>query len=312
MQRICFVALFCIINIALATPDTNVPLAVVASFSILGDLVQVIGGPQVQVTTLVGPNGDTHVYQPTPNAVQAISQAHLVVINGLKFEGWMERLIKASRFSGQIVIASDGVTPRTLSQHTQNAHNDDWFHHQGNADPHAWQDLNNGMIYVQNITAGLIKVDPIHTVLYQQRSKQYLTQLESLHRETLMQLSFIPKERRKLITSHDAFGYFAAAYGLTILAPSGISTEAEASAADVAALIRQIRTEGVKAIFVENINDPRLMQQIATETGVTLGGMLYSDSLSTPEGHAATYLDMFRHNLRTLFQALIADTASYH
>ena len=270
------------------TEAATEPVPVVASFSILGDMVQTVGGAQVQVTTLVGPNGDAHVYQPTPRDAKAISEARIVVMNGLGFEGWIDRLIKSSGFTGRVVVASTGVVPDN----------------HGATDPHAWQDLKNGMIYVHNIATALMAADPNHAADYQRRAQDYLARLQALDQEVRAQLATLPPRNRRLITSHDAFGYFATAYGMTILAPVGTSTEAEASAADVAALIRQIRREQVKAIFMENITDPRLVERIAAETGVSMGGTLYSDALSETQGPAATYLAMFRNNLRVFMEAL--------
>ncbi len=264
------------------------PIPVVASFSILGDLVHNLGGDQVRLNTLVGPNGDAHVYQPIPRDIKAISEARLLVINGLGFEGWMDRLIQSSGFRGQVVVASTGVVP----------------HQHGVLDPHAWQDLQNGMIYVRNIAAALAAVDPDHATEYQNRTKAYLASLATLDQEVRDQLTALPPSSRKWITSHDAFGYFATAYGMTILAPVGTNTDAEASAAGVAALIRQIRREQVKAVFVENITDPRVVKQIAAETGAVMGSTLYSDALSDPQGPASTYIAMFRNNLQALVGAL--------
>ncbi len=273
---------------------TAVPIPVVASFSILGDMVQSIGGEAVHVTTLVGPNGDAHVYQPTPHDAKAVALAQLVVVNGLGFEGWMSRLVRSSGFTGQMVVATEGVVPRD---------------NHGVADPHAWQDLRNGMVYVRNIERALIAVDPLHATAYQAHAKDYLTRLDTLDREVRTQLAALPAENRRFITSHDAFGYFAAAYGLTLLAPVGASTDAEASAADVAALVRQIRREQVKAVFMENITDPRLVQRIAAETGAVMGGTLYSDALSDVRGPAATYLAMFHNNLQVLVETLTPTVA---
>ena len=283
------------------------PLSVVASFSILGDLVRTIGGDQVLVTTLVGPDGDAHVYQPTPFDAKAMAEARLVVVNGLGFEGWLERLVKASGFIGQVVVASAGVNTRAMAT----AHDQHYGHEgrHGMVDPHAWQDLKNGMIYVHNIAVALAEADPNRATSYQKRAEDYLTQLRSLDQEIRERLAALPTDRRKFLTSHDAFGYFAEAYDLTILSPVGISTDAEASAADVAALIRQVRTSRVKAIFVESITDPRLIERIAAETGAIVGGALYSDALSGPHGPAATYLSMFRNNLRVLLDVLATSAA---
>ncbi|MBF0159906.1 MAG: zinc ABC transporter substrate-binding protein [Magnetococcales bacterium] len=261
------------------------PVAVVASFTILADMVRVIGEDRVQVTTLVGPDGDAHAYQPTPVDARAVSQAQVLVINGLGFEGWMERLAQASGFKGRMVKASTGV--KQLGQ-----------------DPHAWQDLNNAKFYIDNITRVLTEVDPERAPAYRQASEHYRADLQALDTEIRHQLAELPPQRRKVITSHDAFGYFSAAYGITFLSPVGVNSEAEISAADMARIIRQIRSEGVKALFIENISNPKVAQRLAQETGAKMGGRLYSDALSGADGPAASYLDMFRHNVATLLRIM--------
>lgn len=266
------------------------PLKVVASFSILGDLVAQVGGDRVAVRTLVGPNGDVHVYEPTPADARDTATAGLVVVNGLGFEGWLDRLVEASGYFGQVAVASDGITPIRL---------------EGAADPHAWQSIANTETYAKNIVAALCKADATDCAVYEANAAAYLAELETLDASIKSGFSAIPPEKRQVITTHDAFGYFAREYGVTFLAPQGVSTESEASAGDVAALINQIRKEGVSAIFVENISDPRLVQQIANETGIEPGGELYSDALSVPDGPAASYIQMMRHNANLLQSAML-------
>ena len=266
------------------------PLTVVASFSILGDVVAKVGGEHVQMRTLVGPNGDAHVYEPTPADARDIAAAGLVVVNGLGFEGWLDRLVEASGYSGPVAIASDGVTPLRL---------------EGAADPHAWQSVANAEIYVKNIVEALCAADVSECSDYQANGAAYLGELQALDASIKAGFSAIANEKRKVITTHDSFGYFAHEYGIEFLAPQGVSTDSEASAGDVARLIEQIRHEGVSAIFVENISDPRLVQQIAAETRIALGGELYSDALSEPDGPAATYIDMMRHNASLLTNAML-------
>jgi len=290
----CCVGLICLLSFKLVFSAE--PLRVVASFSILGDLVNVVGGNHVQVTTLVGPGGDAHMYQPTPNDARTVAKAQLIVMNGLHFEGWLDRLIQASGFSGQVAVLSVGAKVRTVGSGT-NA-----------IDPHAWQNLQNGMIYVRNLSAALQKIDPTHAIDYQKRSEEYLVQIISLDQNIRERLAVLPPARRRLITSHDAFGYFADAYGLTILAPAGFNNDAEASAFRVGTLIRQIRAEQIYAVFVENVTDPRLMHQISRETGAKIGGILYSDALSFSQGPATTYLDMFRSNTKTLLEVLLSSS----
>lgn len=281
-------------------------LPVVASFSILGDMVGRIGGDRVAVTTLVGPDGDAHVYEPTPDDVKAVAAAKLLVVNGLGFEGWMDRLAEASGYSGPVTVASHGVTAREMAEEDEGGHAEadhaDHDHH--GTDPHAWQDVANAVIYVKNIAAGLDTADPEGKATYDANAAAYVAELEALDAEVRTAMAALPAERRKIITSHDAFGYFGAAYGLTLLAPEGVSTESEASATDVARIIRQIRDDAIPAIFVENIKDRRLVDQIAAETQAVVGGELYTDALSTKDGPAPTYVEMVRHNIRTLTEAL--------
>ena len=281
----------CTIALAISTPLwAEQPLKVVASFSILGDMVQQVGGDQIKVTTLVGADADGHVYQPTPADARTVARADLLVVNGLSFEGWIDRLIQASGYKGSVITATDGIQPQKMQVH--------------DTDPHAWQNLSNARIYIRNIVKGLSLADPAGASVYKANAVRYLEKLDAVEAEVVKTISSIPPQRRKVVTLHDAFGYFEAAYGLAFLAPVGISTESEASAADVAKLIRQIRKEQIPAVFIENISDPRLLEQITRETGARIGGVLYSDALSSTDGPASTYLDMFLYNTHTLAEAL--------
>jgi zinc/manganese transport system substrate-binding protein len=266
------------------------PLRVVASFSILGDLVAQVGGEHVEVRTLVGPNGDAHVYEPTPADARDVAAAGLVVVNGLGFEGWLDRLIEASGYGGPVAVTSDSVRPIDVS---------------GDIDPHAWQSVANAEIYVKNIAAALCAADAADCADYEANGAAYLAELRALDAAIKAGFAAIPAEKRKVITTHDAFGYFAREYGISFLAPQGVSTDSEASAGGVAKLIDQIRQEGATAVFFENISDPRLIAQIAREAGVHPGGELYSDALSEPGGPAATYADMMRHNANLLQSAML-------
>lgn len=295
-----------------ATAALAEPVKVVASFSILGDMVANVGGDHIALTTLVGPDGDAHVFQPSPSDARAVAGARLVIISGLGFEGWMERLTEAAAYKGKVVVASAGVTPREMAEeeeeegheeHAEEGHGHD-HHDHGNVDPHAWQDLSNGMRYVDNIAAGLIAADPANAADYRARAAAYRARLEALDAKVKAAINALPAERRKIITSHDAFGYFAAAYGLEVLAPQGVSTESEASAKGVALLINQIKETKAPAVFLENVTDPRLIEQIAKETGARIGGTLYSDALSGASGDASTYIAMFEHNVAALTAAL--------
>jgi len=281
----------CLIALTCSSPlSAEQPLKVVASFSILGDMVQQVGGERIEITTLVGANADGHVYQPTPTDARRVARADLLVINGLGFEGWIERLIQASGYTGQVMTATDGIQALQASEH--------------DTDPHAWQSLANARIYVRNIVKGLSLADQAGASVYQANAARYLEKLDAVEAEVLNSISAIPSQRRKVVTMHDAFGYYEAAYGLAFLAPVGVSSESEASAADVAKLIRQIRKDQIPAVFIENISDPRLLEQINRETGARIGGVLYSDALSSSDGPASTYLDMFRYNTQTLVEAL--------
>lgn len=302
-----------LLAMSLAAPaiaQSSEPIPVVATFSILGDMVERIGGEHVAVTTLVGPDGDAHVYQPTPADARAVSGARLLFVNGLDFEGWIDRLVEASDFRGTRVVATEGIEPIALEEseerHTDEGHaeTEGGDHAHGAFDPHAWQSLGNGEIYVRNIARALADTDPANAESYLANADAYVAEMRALDTEIRATVAAIPPSRRIVVTSHDAFGYFAKAYGLTFLAPQGISTESEASAADVAALIRQIREHQIPAVFVETISDPRLLDQIRRETGAAIGGTLYSDALSGTDGPASTYLDMMRHNAMTLAQTL--------
>jgi zinc/manganese transport system substrate-binding protein len=278
-------------------------LRVVATFSILGDMVTRVGGDRIEVKTLVGPRGDAHVYQPTPADAAELAKACLVFQNGLKFEGWMEKLIRSSGYKGTVVTTTDGI--ETIGVADRDGTRDKPGHDpSGKVDPHAWQSLANASIYVRNIKDGLCRLDVEGCSRYAANAAAYMSEIKRLESEILALMAAVPPAARKVITSHDAFAYFGRAFGIRFLSPRGVSTESEASAKDVARLIDQIRKEKVKALFVENISDPRLIQQIGRETGVVLGGTLCSDALSSTGGPAATYLDMMRHNARLIAGAV--------
>jgi zinc/manganese transport system substrate-binding protein len=267
----------------------------VATFSILADFVRNVGGERVQLATLVGPNGDVHVFAPTPGDVKTIAAANIVFVNGLGLEGWLDRLIAASGTHAAVVVASRGIKPRSdAREHSA-------------SDPHAWQSVGNAKIYVGNIRDGLIAADPSWENVYRANAAAYLAALDKLEAEIKAAIESIPLARRKVITTHTAFGYFGDAYGIEFIAPEGLSTDAEPSARDVARLIEQIRREKIPALFIENVTDPRLLQRIGEETGVGIGGTLYSDALSPPDGPAATYIDMMRSNVRELTKGWRAD-----
>ncbi|MDE2887759.1 MAG: metal ABC transporter substrate-binding protein [Gemmatimonadota bacterium] len=281
------------------TAGADDPIDVVASFSILGDMVRQVGGDRVRVTTLVGPDSDAHVYRPTPADARAVAGARLLVVNGLGFEGWIDRLTEASGYRGPVVTATAGVEPRRVADPDR-----------GEVDPHAWQSLANARIYVRNIADGLAAIDLAGAEMYYGNAARYVKEIDAVEAHVRKAIDSLPVERRKVVTSHDAFGYLSAAYGIEFHAPVGFSTEAEASAGDVARLIRQINKEKIPAVFVENISDRRLLDQIVRETGAQIGGTLYSDALSKADGPAGTHLDMMLHNILTLVAALCDSSGS--
>jgi zinc/manganese transport system substrate-binding protein len=283
--------LFCAVLIGFASVPARgqTRIDVVASFSIPGDFAREVGGDRVAVTTLVGANSDVHVYTPSPSDAQKVSNAKLLIINGLGLEGWLPRLVQSSGGKAAIVTATAGIAPRKLGS---------------DADPHAWQSVANAKVYVGNIRDALIGADPAGAAIYGANAAAYLARLDALDAEVRTAVAQIPEARRRVISTHDAFGYFAAAYGIAFIAPQGVSTESEASARDIAAIITQVRAGKIPAVFLENITDPRLMRRIAAETGARVGGMLYSDSLTEEKGDAPTYIDMVRHNIKALTSAL--------
>ena len=267
-------------------------LPVTASFSILADLVRVVGGERVAVTALVGPDEDAHVFEPKPIDVKNLLQTRLLVVNGLGFEPWAQKLVKAAGYKGQTVVTSQGIKPRTMHAGKGHSHAD--------TDPHAWQDPTNVVLYVRNISAALSKLDPGGADAYAANSDAYIQQLQTLDNDAKNQFAAIAADKRKVITSHDAFGYFGAHYGIEFFAPQGMSTEAEPSAKQVAQLIKQIQKEKIKAVFVENMSNPKLLAQLSKDAGVSVGPTLYVDALSKPNGPAASYLLLMRHNVTQL------------
>jgi len=277
-------------------------LKVVASFSIIADFARNVGGDRVDITTLVGPDGDAHVYEPRPADAAAVAAADVVLVNGLQLEGFIPRLVEASGGKAPVVELTRGgeMLKSGEDEHDHAAGEHHGHHHHGEFDPHAWQSVHNAGIYVKNIAEAFCAADAAGCDSYKANAAAYGDKLEALDGEIRAAVAEIPEDNRVVITSHDAFGYFEHEYGLKFLAPEGVSTESEASAADVAALIRQVREDKASAIFVENITNPRLIEQIAGETGVKVGGALYSDALSDASGPAATYIDMMKHNVNTI------------
>lgn len=281
------------------------PIPVVVSFSLLADMVREVGGPHVQVTSLVGPNEDAHLFDPTPADARRLASAKLVVVNGLGFEGWMSRLIKSSGYRGPLVVASQGIKSIPMAE---SKHNDAHGHRHTHsaADPHAWQSLPNAKRYVENISAALSKAMPAQAGVFKVRSAEYIQKIDALDQRTRSRIEAVAPERRRVITSHDAFGYFAVTYGVRFYPLQGLSTGSEASAADVARIVNEIRKNKVTAIFAENISDPRVLERVAQDSGAVVGGTLYADALSMPGTQADTYLKMFEHNVTTIVNGISA------
>jgi zinc/manganese transport system substrate-binding protein len=274
------------------------PVKVVATFSVLGDMVSTIAGDRVALVTIVGGDGDTELYKPTPADARALADARLLVMNGVnpEFEPWLDGLIKQSGFKGTKLVASDGA--KTITETEEEGHGE--IAGRPKTDQHAWHDLANGAVYAQNIAAGLAAIDPANAEFYRTRANAYVAQIHELDAWGKKEIAEVPKSKRRVITSHDGFEYLAKAYGIRIIPARGWINDKEASAADVARLMKQIRQDKIKAVFVENMNDPRVIERIARETGAEIGGTLYSDALSKPGGEASTYIDMFRHNITAL------------
>ena len=287
MRHLCLICLTLVISVFPARAEE--PLKIVASFSILGDLLRNVGGERVSVTTLVGADGDAHVYVPTPADARKIADARLVVVNGFGLEGWLPRLVKSAGGKASIVTATSGIAPLRQG---------------ADADPHAWQSVANAKIYAGNIRDALVAADPTSAPVFRANADAYLAKLDALDREVRAAVAEIPESRRRVISTHSAFGYFAAAYGVEFIAPVGVSTESEASARDIARIITQVRAAKIPAVFLENMSDPRLIRRISAETGAKVGGTLYSDSLTAEKGDAPTYIEMVRHNIKALTSAL--------
>lgn len=312
-----------------AAPVSAKELKVVATFSIIGDFARQVGGDRIALTTLVPAGGDAHVYEPRPADAAAIGRADVVLANGLHFEGFLQRLIDASASKAQVATLTDGVQVLRNTEEAEHDHDHDHdhgkgahdghedhdahaghgheggHHHHGPNDPHAWQSIANAQVYVKNIADAFCKADQEGCATYRANAESYTKTLQALDAEVKADVAQIPADKRTIITSHDAFGYYAKTYGFTFLAPQGISTDSEASAADVAKLVKQIKDEKAAALFTENISNPRLIQQIANETGLKQGGELYSDALSKAGGPATTYVDMMRHNTVTIRAAIL-------
>lgn len=309
MNRKLFAALLCsVISLIPVTAFARDKLQVVASFSIIGDFARQVGGDHIALKTLVGPNGDAHVYEPSPADAIALARADVVLTNGLLFEGFLNRLIEASGTQAPIFALTDGVDvlQDPAGGHYHFVDGKAIFHAEPN-NPHAWQSVSAAKIYVQNVATAFCATDADNCAEYEANAAAYIEQLTALDAEVRAAVATIPVDRRVVVVAHNAYQYFERDYGLHFLSPVGISTESEASAADVAGLVRQVREQKASAVFAENITDSRLVQQIAAEAGLSLGGTLYSDALSGPDGPAAAYVEMMRHNLSTITTAIAAE-----
>ncbi len=279
--------------LAFSAPVSAAELKAVASFTVLADVVHQVGGDKVRVTTLVGPDGDPHEFEPSPSDAKKLKEADVVFVSGEGLEGWMDRLISASGFKGKPVTASEGIKTRTMEEDGKTV-----------TDPHVWNSPVNVKVWVANIEKALSAADPADAATFKANAEAYTKKLDAMDTYARDKIGKVPEDRRKVLTSHDAFGYFGREYKVTFLAPLGVSTESEASATDVAKLIDQIKAEHVKTYFFENSNDPRLVKQVAKATGAEPGGELYVESLSKPKGPAATYEKMFRYNVDQLAGAM--------
>lgn len=309
MNRKLFAVLLCsVISFTSSPAFARDKLQVVATFSIIGDFARQVGGEHIELRTLVGPNGDAHVYEPKPSDAIALARADIVLTNGLLFEGFLNRLIEASGTQAPVFALSDGidVLQDPSGGHYHFVDGAAIFHNQPN-NPHAWQSVSAAKIYVGNIAAAFCSADEGNCPRYQANAAAYTDQLTTLDGQVRAAVAAIAQDKRVVVVAHNAYQYFERDYGLHFLSPVGISTESEASAADVAGLIRQVREQNASAVFAENITDSRLVTQIAAEAGLTLGGTLYSDALSGPDGPAPTYVEMMRHNLSTITTALAAE-----
>ncbi len=308
-------ALLCSPALLLVRPaQAQQRLSVVASFSILADMTRQIGGDRITLRAIAGPDQDAHGFQPKPSDAAALSNAAVVIRNGLGFEGWLDRMIRSSSFKGRLVTTTEGITPRIMEAHGHD-HGGAGRRHNHSVgprqvpDPHAWQDVGLAQHYIRNITGGLVAADPGGEALYRRNAEAYAARLAALDQWVRAEIAKVPQARRKIVTSHDAFGYFGDAYGVRFLAPQGVSTEAEPSAAEVGRLIRQIRAESITALFLENMTNPATLQRIAQETGLRVRGRLFADALSAESGPAPTYEAMFRHNLSLMVPAMRGDAA---
>lgn len=295
--------------LALLPAQASAKIKVVASFSIIGDLAREVAGPDADVVTLVGPDSDTHEYEPSPADAKTLTTADVVLSNGLNLEGWIDRLSESAGSKAALVKVSNGITPLPAHDEEEDDHggHDHDAHDHGAFDPHAWQDVANARIYVANIAQALTAADPANTKAYAERAAAYTDKLNILDRWIKNEIGKLPEAKRKVITTHDAFGYFARAYGVTFYSQLGVSNEGQPSAAEMARLIDTIRAQKITALFMENMTDTRMIRQLEMDAGAHIGGTLYSDALSGKNGPAPDYISMMRHNVGMLTQGMNAN-----
>ena len=232
-----------VLGLGASGPASAKTLNVIASFTVLADVVKQVGDDHVNVKSLVGPNGDPHEFEPSPDDAKTLKGADLTFVSGEGLESWFERLVTASGYSGKPIVASRGIKTRTMEEDGKTV-----------TDPHVWNSPVNVEVWVANIEKALASADPDDAAVFKANAAQYTRELKDLHTYAKSVLETVPKDRRKILTSHDAFGYFGREYGVTFLSPVGLSTETEASAAGVAKLIDQMKKERVKTYFFENSN----------------------------------------------------------
>ena len=286
-----------------ATANAAERIKVVATFSVIGDMVANVGGDRVDLVTLVGPAGDTELFKPSLADAKSVAEAKIVFMNDLndEFEPWLEPLLKQVKFGGTKVVVSRGAKTYTSTEERAPRNKSA----EEEIDQHAWLDPKNGIIYVRNITAALAKADLANAAGYRARADAYIKELQALDAWAKAEVAALPAPKRRVLASHDSLQYLARAYGITLLSINGWTNNSEPSAAELARLTQQIRQEGIHALFLDSITDPRAMQQVAKETGVSIGGTLYGDALSPPGGEADTYLKMIRHDVATLKAGMV-------
>jgi zinc/manganese transport system substrate-binding protein len=260
----------------------------IATISIIGDVLKNVARDSVNLIVLVGANGDAHEYEPIPADSVNIAKADIIFENGLHLEHWLDKLYTASGSKAKRIVVSQGVTPRIFENNPQET------------DPHAWQDVTNVIIYTQNVRDALIAIDPANKDKYFANAKDYIEKLQSLDSWVKAELALIPVEKRKLVTNHDALGYFANRYGFKIIGaviPSATTEAADLSAQQTIQLLEIIKSNGVHAIFSENMANPNLVETLSKEAGVQVGPDLYTDTLDPVGSQGDTYLKMIRYNV---------------